>query len=66
MHKRKANGVSSFYLLCCGTKYFGEMRTFKIKNNQASIGVQFLDLRSRMTGSVGGEPYRFFTNCSEL
>ncbi|WP_313189309.1 hypothetical protein [Sphingobacterium sp.] len=42
------------------------MRTFKIKNNQASIGVQFLNLRSRMTGPVGGEPYRFFTNRSEL
>ena len=30
------------------------------------IGVQFLYLRYRMTGPVGGEPYRFFTYRSEL
>ncbi|WP_313367013.1 hypothetical protein [Sphingobacterium mizutaii] len=30
------------------------------------IGVQVLDLRSRMTGGLGGEPYRFFTFRSEL
>ncbi len=30
-----------------------------------SIGGQVLDLRSRMTGGLGGEPYRFFTDRSE-
>ncbi len=48
-----------------GTKHLGEMRTFKIKDNHHGIGVQFLDLRSRMTGSEGGEPYRFLTDRSE-
>ncbi len=30
------------------------------------MGVQVLYLRYRMTGPIGGEPYRFFTNRSEL
>src|SRR5690606_13306797 len=41
-------------------------KLFFIKSNKDCIGVQFLYLRYRMTGPVGGEPYRFFTYRSEL
>ncbi|WP_254526785.1 MULTISPECIES: hypothetical protein [unclassified Sphingobacterium] len=38
---------------------------FRINNIKDSIGVQFLNLRSRMTRPEGEETYGFFTNCSE-
>src|SRR5690606_7685337 len=37
-----------------------------IKSNKNCIGVQVLHLRWRMTRSRGGDPYRFFTDRSEL
>lgn len=49
----------TFLAGCCG-------RIDRFKYIDKHIGEQFLDLRSRMTRSLGGEPYRFFTDPSEL